>query len=172
MYVLSHSVIPTLCDPMDCIPPGSSNHGISQARILEWDVISFSRVICVCVCVCMLLFWIIFHYRLLQDIEYSSMCYTVSTCLYLSIYMHVYFNLQLLIYPSFPFPFGNHKFVFCVSLLCVVAQSCLTLWDCTHCTLPGSSVHGILQVRILEWDVISFSRGLLLCYQSGRFKYF
>ena len=98
--------------------------------------------VCVCVCVC-ILFWIIFHYRLLQDIEYSSMCYTVSTCLYLSIYicMHVYFNPQLLIYPSSPFPFGNHKFVFCVSLLCVVAQSCLTLWDRTHCTLPGSSVH-------------------------------
>ena len=32
----------TLCDPMDC-PPGSSVHGISQARILEWAAISFSR---------------------------------------------------------------------------------------------------------------------------------
>ena len=27
---------PTLCDPMDCSPPGSSIHGISQARVLEW----------------------------------------------------------------------------------------------------------------------------------------
>ena len=34
---------PTLCDPMDCSPPGSSVQGISQARILEWVVISFSR---------------------------------------------------------------------------------------------------------------------------------
>ena len=34
---------PTLCDPMDCSPPGSSIHGISQARILEWVAISFSR---------------------------------------------------------------------------------------------------------------------------------
>ena len=33
----------TLCDPMDCSPPGSSVHGISQARILEWVAISFSR---------------------------------------------------------------------------------------------------------------------------------
>ena len=32
-----------LCDPMDCSPPGSSVHGISQARILEWVAISFSR---------------------------------------------------------------------------------------------------------------------------------
>ena len=34
---------PTLCNPMDCRPPGSSDHGISQARILEWTDISFSR---------------------------------------------------------------------------------------------------------------------------------
>ena len=32
-----------LCDPVDCSPPGSSVHGISQARILEWVVIPFSR---------------------------------------------------------------------------------------------------------------------------------
>ena len=34
---------PTLCNPMDCSPPGSSVHGILQARILEWVAISFSR---------------------------------------------------------------------------------------------------------------------------------
>ena len=34
---------PTLCDPMDCSPPGSSVHGIFQARVLEWVAISFSR---------------------------------------------------------------------------------------------------------------------------------
>ena len=34
---------PTLCDPINCIPPGSSVHGILQARILEWVAISFSR---------------------------------------------------------------------------------------------------------------------------------
>ena len=33
----------TLCDPMDCSPPGSSVHGISQVRLLEWVAISFSR---------------------------------------------------------------------------------------------------------------------------------
>ena len=37
---------PTLCDPMDCSPPGSSIHGILQARILEWVAISFSRGTC------------------------------------------------------------------------------------------------------------------------------
>ena len=34
---------PTLCDPMDCSPPGSSVRGIFQARVLEWVAISFSR---------------------------------------------------------------------------------------------------------------------------------
>ena len=34
----------TLCDPMDCSPPGSSVHGILQARILEWADIPISRV--------------------------------------------------------------------------------------------------------------------------------
>ena len=38
------------------------------------------------------------------------------------------------------------------------AQSCLTLWDPMDCSPSGSSVHGILQTRILEWAVISFSR--------------
>ena len=34
---------PTLSDPMDCSPPGSSIHGISQARALEWGAIAFSQ---------------------------------------------------------------------------------------------------------------------------------
>ena len=33
----------TLCDPMDCTPPGTSVHEIFQARILEWVAISFFR---------------------------------------------------------------------------------------------------------------------------------
>ena len=34
---------PTLCDPMDCSPPGSFVHGILQARMLEWVAMPFSR---------------------------------------------------------------------------------------------------------------------------------
>ena len=40
-----------------------------------------------------------------------------------------------------------------------VSQSCLTLCNPMDCSLPGFSVHGILQARILEWVAISFSRG-------------
>ena len=45
----------------------------------------------------------------------------------------------------------------CVCVL--VTQSCLTLHDPMDCSRPGSSVHGILQARIMEWVVISSSRG-------------
>ena len=42
--------------------------------------------------------------------------------------------------------------------MCLVAQLCLTLHDPMDCSLPGSSVHGILQDRILEWVATPFSR--------------
>ena len=42
VYLLSH--VRLFCDPMDCSPPGSSVQGITQARVLEWVAISFSRV--------------------------------------------------------------------------------------------------------------------------------
>ena len=38
-----------------------------------------------------------------------------------------------------------------------VAQSCPTLHDPKDCSLPGSSVHGIFQARVLEWGAIAFS---------------
>ena len=41
----------------------------------------------------------------------------------------------------------------------VMSESCLTLCDTMDCSLPGSSVHGILQARILEWVARSSSRG-------------
>ena len=41
----------------------------------------------------------------------------------------------------------------------LVAQSCLTLCDPMDCNLPGSSIQGILQAKILEWVAISFSMG-------------
>ena len=41
--MLVTQMCPTVCDPMDCSPPGSSVHGILQAKILEWVAIPFSR---------------------------------------------------------------------------------------------------------------------------------
>ena len=45
------------------------------------------------------------------------------------------------------------------AVLCLAAQSCLTLCDTVDYSLPGSSVHRILQARILEWVVMPSSRG-------------
>ena len=43
MHAKSLQLCPTLWDPIDCSPPGSSVHGILQARILEWVTMPFSR---------------------------------------------------------------------------------------------------------------------------------
>ena len=43
-----------------------------------------------------------------------------------------------------------------------VAQSCPTLSDPMDCSLPGSSVHGISQARVLEWGAIAFSIALTI----------
>ena len=113
---------PTLCDPMDCSPPGSSVHGIFQARILEWVVTPTSRgsswprdVTCVSY-----LSWI------------GSRFFTTSTgsptiCLW--------------------------------KWKVLVAQLCPTLYDPIDYSLPGSSVHRILQAKILEWVAIPPSPG-------------
>ena len=46
-----------------------------------------------------------------------------------------------------------------------IAQSCPTLSDPRDCSLPGSSVHGIFQARVLEWGAIAFSSLLGLDFQ-------
>ena len=51
------------------------------------------------------------------------------------------------------------KYVVCIKKESEITQTCPTLSDPMDCSLPGSSVHGILQARILEWVAIPFSRG-------------
>ena len=51
-----------------------------------------------------------------------------------------------------------------------VAQSCLTLNDPVDCSLIGSSVHGILQARVLEWGAIAFSMRVAIIRQRGMGK--
>ena len=54
---------------------------------------------------------------------------------------------------------GCHFFLQCMKVKSQseVAQSCLTLSNPMDCSLPGSSVHGIFQARVLEWFAIAFS---------------
>src|SRR5574342_34793 len=47
-----------------------------------------------------------------------------------------------------------------------VTQSCLTLRDPMDCSLPGFSVHGIFQSRVLEWGAIAFSHSHLEAHKS------
>ena len=54
-----------------------------------------------------------------------------------------------------------------------VAQSCLTLSDPMNCSLPGSSIHGILQARVLEWAAIAtgyLASNLLKCQVQTGFQ--
>ena len=50
------------------------------------------------------------------------------------------------------------KIVWCFYCCCLVTESCPTLCDPMYCSPQGSSVHGILQARILEWVALLFSR--------------
>ena len=55
-------------------------------------------------------------------------------------------------------------------MLVLVTQSCVTLCYPMDCSLPGSSVHGILQARILEWVAMRYSRELHVnLYPTPRF---
>ena len=62
---------PTLFDLMDCNPPGSSVHGISQARILEWFAISFSKKVT-------------FHSNP-KETQYQRMLKLLHTCTHLTL---------------------------------------------------------------------------------------
>ena len=63
--------------------------------------------------------------------------------------------------PPSDYHFHSHVYMDGTSTLqlCSVSQSCPTLCDPTDCNLPGFSIHGILQARVLEWVAIPFSRG-------------
>ena len=136
---------PTLSDPMDCSPPGSSVLGIFQARVLEWGAIAFSVNISLLLLLLLLLLSRFSHVRptLCDPIDGSP--------------------------PTrLPRPWdspGKNTGVGCHFLLqCVkvkseseVTQSYLTLSNPMDYSPPGSSGPGILQARILEWVAISFS---------------
>ena len=52
-----------------------------------------------------------------------------------------------------------------------VAQLCLTLSDPMDCSLPGSSIHGIFQARVLEWGAVAFSSVYMLSH-FNRVRFF
>ena len=85
-----------------------------------------------------------------EKIISGSLCYTsVTLCWWWWWYSVTKFTSIESAMPS------NHLYL----IYDLVAKSYLTLCDPMDCSLPGSSVHGIFQTRILEWVAISFSRG-------------
>ena len=65
------------------------------------------------------------------------------TCLCMYLYTHMHTHVSMYV---------------CTQTLPICAQACPTLCDPVDCSLPGCSVHGILQAIILEWVAVSFSR--------------
>ena len=116
-----------------------------------------------------ILFQIFFHYRLLQDIEYSSLCYTIGPCCSSILYTAVcicYSQAPDLSLPT-SFPFGSKKFVFyvCESLLCIYKFISIIFLDSTykwyHMTfifLCLSSLNMIISrsIHVTANDIISF----------------
>ena len=122
--VLVTPLCPTLCDPMDCSPPGSSVHGVLQARILEWVAIPFSRGF--------------------PNTGIEPGSHELRDSL-----------------PSGP-PGKQTSFLTLSTVeekKVKVAQLPPALFDLVDCSPPGSSVHGVLQARILGWVAIPLSRG-------------
>ena len=100
--------------------------------------------------------------------SYRSFSPIINT---LNYYVQSSFVLRLILTMEFPeqlLNFSKHIFALCQAFITVlgevkwrreVTQSCRTLCDPMDCSPPGSSFHGIFQAWILEWVVISFSRG-------------
>ena len=121
---------PTLCDPMDYSLPGSSVHRILQARILEWVAISFSR-----------------------RLEWVAISFSRR-----SSGLRDWTRVSRIVGRRFTIRATREVLCYWKWNESEVAQSCPTPCDPMDCSLPGSSVHGVFQARILEWVAISFSR--------------
>ena len=96
-------------------------------------------------------------------------CFDYCEYVAMDIWVHVYFFIRILsgCLPSSViagscgssiFSFLKNRMLF-FWWFCVYTQSCPAFCDPVDCSLPGSSVHGISQARILEWGAISSSRG-------------
>ena len=141
---------PTLCNPMDCSPPGSSVREIFQAKILEW------------VAIYML---IIAHKNKLylqesKSVEFSSQGKIFVFCLFIIYMKWVMFTKVIRIIISFHNLFTvNHCTVYLKLIQCILSHSVISpLCDSMHYSSPGFP-NGIFQARILEWVAISLSRG-------------
>ena len=160
----------TLCDPMNCSPLSSSVHWISQARILEWVAVSFSRgsswprdwtsVSCIAGR------FFTAEWPGKHPLAHSCCCCCCQAASVVSesVWPHRRQHIRL------PRPWdspgkntgmGCHFLLQCMKVKSEseVAQPCPTLSNPTDCSPPGSSVHGIFRARALEyWAVNKWSQ--------------
>ena len=86
-------------------------------------------------------------------------CYLFGYCLpWISHFTQPLFILRLRKDPGIRLPSSTYYFCLNFENNLLVAQSCPTLCDPMDCSPPGSSVHGLLQEKILEWVAIPLSR--------------
>ena len=141
MLFLAAKLCPTLIDPMDCSLPGSSDHGIFQASVLEWGAIAFSNS---------------------NAAAAATAAQSLQSCPTLQPHRRQPTRLtHPWDSPGKNNGVGCHFLFQCMKVKSEreFAPSCPTLCDPMGCSPPSSSVHGILQARILEWVAIPFSRG-------------
>ena len=160
---------------MDCSLPGSSVHGIFHAIVLEWIVISFSRgssqprdrTQVSHIVDRRFTIWatrgsykIQYHHKKYYwYITLSTFCYTSSLYMY-NAYIFFPAPLESKLLRLWPFPLKSAYLQ--ILLHCVhpcVLSGVQLFCDPMDCSLSGSSVHGILQARILEWIAMPSSRG-------------
>ena len=153
---------PTLCDPRDGSPPGSPVPGILQARTLEWGASSFSSAwqwkVKVRSLSCVRLYatpWTA-AYQAPPPMGFSRWEYWSGVPLPSPLY---FISLdQIRMGKNMEKSLKKTGILVSAVPVCSVAQSWPTPCDSIDCSSPGSSVHGILQVRTLEWVAISCSR--------------
>ena len=85
--------------------------------------------------------------------EFSNSCFFLSS--FLEVLLHLCFSSP---HGSWHSVLEGTDFRPWLKVNVLVAESCPRLCDLMNCSLPGSSVHGILQARILEWVAIPFSK--------------
>ena len=113
--------------------------------------------LCICVCVCVLRSLYLCIWVSVSVYICVSVCVSIWACVYMSVYTYVCVCLCIcVICVCICVCVRTGVFVY-VNML--VAQSCWTLCKSVDSSPPGSSVHGILQVKILQWVAIPFSRG-------------
>ena len=101
---------------------------------------------------------------LLSDVSHLKVIVLFCFYIFLFDFLWVQANVSSCSFAVVPLTHCSYDLFILVDVLtcefvCVCSQLYLTLWDPMNCSLPGSSVHGISQTRMLEWIATSFSSG-------------